>query len=270
MSYGNETLQKRGGSNEPNRSLDIGIVPNIRGRGKTVALNQKGPDIELIPPPAPDNKGRCIGVYSTWPYGSLGLLVGEVEGEIYLVDANNVEHPIASVLCSGGTEEVGINNGAPGIFPCLLHDEKVIFRPGGVVDDRKGLFLSAYHDTDAIALRVPLIGTAEVEIVKAPPGKIVGFPSIKDPEDGVGPIAIAGALGTPAVFVSLYLEDSQGNKFEITDDIELDGTTFSGYFLDGVLTLAPGDRLLAKAQNNPGPNVTIFTTIALLNAANEP
>jgi hypothetical protein len=268
---GNEPLQKRAGANEPNRNREISIVPNKAGRAKSVVLNMDGSDIELVPPPDPSNKGRCFAVIGTYGYGVLGSVSVEegttnLEGSIIFIDANGFEFEAGDLSSPSGFEEVGLE-AAPGRFPCLLNGEKLVFRPSSTIPDQRGLFFSAYHDTDAIGLRIPANGASEVEVVKAPPGKIVGFPSVKDPEGGIGPFAVAGGPEATGAEIYFYLEDPEGVRVFLGAAESDPGIEWMD--LEGVLTLAPGERVVAVPVADVGPGVTICCTIALINAANE-
>jgi hypothetical protein len=233
-----------------------------------------GPDIELIPRPLASNKGRCVvSLDSAGDYSSIGSVGAEegstISGDIIFIDANNDEFELFAVGVND-TEiiEPSLNSYPPGNFFCLQYNESIVFRPSAPNPNQKGIFFPIYHDTDAIGLRVPVTGASEVLVVQAPPGKLVGFPSVKNPDVAIAPFATVGGDGMNTTLLSLYLEDVDGNRVKIIDlypgpnTIEMSG-------LDAVLTLAPGEKIIAKPDQAPGGNLTIHTTIALLNAANE-
>jgi hypothetical protein len=267
---GNEPLQKRAGANEPNRDRDVSIVSNKAGRAKSVVLNMDGSDIELVPPPDPSNKGRCFAVLSGYDYGVLGSYAIEegttsLSGYILFIDENGFEFEISDIGSSVFSDAELYRS--PGSFPCLLSGEKLVFRPSDKIPNQKGLFFSAYYDTDAIGLRIPMNGASEVEVVKAPPGKIVGFPSVKQIGEGIGPFAIASGPEATGAIVRYYLENLDGVRV-LLGQAETD-PGIEPMAMDGVLTLAPGERVVAVPVADVGPGVTICCTIALINAANE-
>lgn len=273
---GNESLQKRGGANAPDRSRDRNIVPSIAGRAKSVILTMDGPDIELVPPPDPKNRGRCYAALSADGEGGIFGVAGAeagctIQGGIFFIEANGTEHQIGNLDAhADAMAEVDLYDIPPAVlFPCLQSDEKLIFRPDSVVADQRGLFLSAYCDTNAIGIKVPLVGVQEVVVVEAPPGKFVGFPSTKG-DAPVGPLTIvAGSEGVDEVEVVLYLEDTEGRRVRIgAFEVEHNDVETMDAF-EGVLTLAPGEKIIAVPEADPGSGVSIYTTIAYLNAADE-
>lgn len=274
MTQGNETLQKRGGSNEPDRARERNIVSDIRGRSRSVLLNMNGPDIELVPRPSPSNRGRCVVVLdAAGLYVTLGAIAVEegstLSGDIFFIDENNDEFEIYNVGATPGfLQEPSLSGSPPGNFFCLQHNEKIVFRPSAPDPNQKGLFLPVYHDTDAIGLRVPVPTASEVIVVQAPPGKFVGFPSAKSTEFLVAPFAAVGGAGVTATGMEFYLEDAEGNRAQILT-LGVSENHISIENFEAVLTLAPGEKVIAKPNQAPGGNLTIHTTIALLNAANE-
>jgi hypothetical protein len=273
---GNETLQQRAGANAPSRpnSKETGLV--LTGRGRSVVLTDNGPDIEVVPQPDNRNKGRLIYLLgpgsSSFPsLGGAGAENGSaLSGEVRLIDANGEEFILSAAL--GITDailaDVPANINTPGAFFCLQNGERIVYRPDAPNPNQRGLFFSGYRDTDAIGVRVPILSTSEVLVYQAPAGKYVAFPAVKK-SPIVSVLCIAAGAGVTATLVEFFIVDVNNNRVKVGEINLVAEEITSMSSLTAPLSLAPGEKLVAVPDAAPGGNLTVITSVAILNAADE-